>query len=175
VVTGLQDGCGAISHDLDTFDYVRALEITAGFATDLGFAADAAYYGGLATTVRGLYNTVYYNAAAGTYAAGQPINQIMAITLGVVPPAGAAAVFANLVHGVTNGSYAPLHNTGGIITTKYLWPALTAGGRTDIAMAMLLQTTQPSYGAWLADGATTAWENWPRWVVMKECAWAEGG
>ena len=50
------------------FFYIRALEITTKFATRLGFAADAAYFGGLATAARALYQKTYFVPATNCYA-----------------------------------------------------------------------------------------------------------
>jgi hypothetical protein len=41
-----------------------------------------------------------------------------------------------------------------------LLPALTENGQVDLAYAIATQTTYPSWGGWIANGATTTWEQW---------------
>jgi hypothetical protein len=48
----------------------------------------------------------------------------------------------------------------GIVGAKHLLPALSEMGRTDIALMVALQETQPSYGYMIGQGATTLWEAW---------------
>lgn len=100
------------------FFYITALEITAKFATRLGFSSDATYYTGLAQSARALYQKTWYNAATGCYGAvaagmAEPctyVSQIMALTLGLVPAGSAqeAAVWAHAM-GMHFSIYAPLY------------------------------------------------------------------
>jgi alpha-L-rhamnosidase len=52
------------------------------------------------------------------------------------------------------------HLTTGFIGTPWLLPALTSVGRGDLAYAMLLKDTYPSWGYEIKKGATTLWERW---------------
>lgn len=52
-----------------------------------------------------------------------------------------------------------------VVLIRTGWPedlleALTAAGRTDLAYAIAVQQTYPSWGHMLAGGATTLWERW---------------
>lgn len=44
--------------------------------------------------------------------------------------------------------------------TKYWFEVLDAFGRNDVALRMASDTTYPSLGFMLANGATTLWERW---------------
>ncbi|WP_394769272.1 family 78 glycoside hydrolase catalytic domain [Lacisediminihabitans sp.] len=48
----------------------------------------------------------------------------------------------------------------GALGTKYLLPVLSDWGHTETAFAVAMQTDFPSWGHWLANGATSAWEHW---------------
>jgi hypothetical protein len=48
----------------------------------------------------------------------------------------------------------------GFIGTKFLLPALTATGNTDLAYTLLENTKYPSWGYMIEKGATTIWELW---------------
>lgn len=52
------------------------------------------------------------------------------------------------------------HLTTGALATKYLLPVLTDWGHADRAAAVALQTTFPSWGYWVEQGATSLWEHW---------------
>lgn len=52
------------------------------------------------------------------------------------------------------------HLSTGALATKYLLPVLTAWGHVDAAVAVARQTTFPSWGHWVAHGATSLWEHW---------------
>lgn len=43
---------------------------------------------------------------------------------------------------------------------KWLLRTLSEHGEHETALALALQTTFPSWGHWIAQGATTCWENW---------------
>jgi alpha-L-rhamnosidase len=52
------------------------------------------------------------------------------------------------------------HLTTGFLSTAMLLPELIRGGRTDVAMRLLSQTTNPSWLYQVEHGATTVWETW---------------
>src|SRR6185369_13156992 len=52
------------------------------------------------------------------------------------------------------------HIDTGILGAKYLLNALTENGATDVAYQVASQKTQPSWGWWIEQGATTLWEQW---------------
>lgn len=143
------------------FFYIRALEITTKFATRLGFAADAAYYQGLATAARTLYQSTYYNATTGCYAGCTYVSQVFALTLGLAGPQGSPAEVAVWSHAMdwwtadaTKGL--PLHFGGGIISLKYSLPLLDAHGEVGLALKMHMQTDRaPGFGYWIETGQAT--------------------
>ncbi len=52
------------------------------------------------------------------------------------------------------------HLSTGALATKHLLPQLTRFGHVDVAVAVALQTTFPSWGFWVERGATSLWEHW---------------
>lgn len=67
------------------------------------------------------------------------------------------AAVAALVHTIETADH---HLLSGIVGTKFVPLALARYCRMDLAMKLLVQTAQPSWGWWIAQGATTLWENW---------------
>ncbi|MEM2848780.1 MAG: family 78 glycoside hydrolase catalytic domain [Candidatus Bathyarchaeia archaeon] len=52
------------------------------------------------------------------------------------------------------------HVNTGIVGTRYLFDVLTKHGHTDVAYRIASQTTYPSWGYMIREGATTVWERW---------------
>jgi alpha-L-rhamnosidase len=52
------------------------------------------------------------------------------------------------------------HLNTGIIGTKYVLDVLSDFGHVDLAFKLLTQTSYPSWGYMIKEGATTLWERW---------------
>lgn len=76
---------------------------------------------------------------------------------GVVPATDAQELLKGLSANVDmyNG-----HLTYGSVGVQHLMWQLSSNGYHDQALQMMLKRDFPSYGHWLALGATTAWEDW---------------
>ena len=97
-------------------------------------------------------------ATPGSYGAGQVRNAVP-LHYGFPPTAAAnASVLAALIADV-NVTHAN-HLTTGFVGNKYILPVLTAAGNASMALDVMLQTTYPSWGYQVRQGATTLWENW---------------
>jgi hypothetical protein len=97
-------------------------------------------------------------ATPGSYGAGQVRNAVP-LHYGFPPTAAAnASVLAALLADV-NVTHAN-HLTTGFVGNKYILPVLTAAGNASMALDVMLQTTYPSWGYQVRQGATTLWENW---------------
>jgi alpha-L-rhamnosidase len=83
---------------------------------------------------------------------------ILALQFDMIPGNLRQAALERLVTNIKSYNY---HLTTGFLGTPFLNPVLTRYGRNDVAYALLLQDTYPS---WLypvkAHGATTIWERW---------------
>jgi alpha-L-rhamnosidase len=77
---------------------------------------------------------------------------------GVVPDELRAKVAANLARRVAADNY---HLDVGLLGTKAILGALSDNGQADVAYRLAAQETYPSWGWWMANGATTLYENWP--------------
>lgn len=79
------------------------------------------------------------------------------IKLGILSPEEQKKAEEKLVKAVEEYRY----RVGtGFLSTPFLLPVLTEGGRADIAYKMLENTEKPGWLAEVQDGATTIWENW---------------
>ena len=80
-----------------------------------------------------------------------------AVYQGLAGPERRTALVAQLVGNVESQGN---HLDCGILGTKYLLHALSDNGRADVAYKVATQTTPPSWGYWIRQGATTLWEQW---------------
>ena len=106
--------------------------------------------------------TAYYarNASAGLW--GDLIEQtpaLMPLAVGYTPsPASTLATFAWLVNNIETAQGG--HLSTGAVGTRFLHSVLAAGGRADLAAFLAAQSTFPSPGWWVTQGATTGWEDY---------------
>jgi len=83
-------------------------------------------------------------------------SQAVAIFCNVFEPGEKPAAFRRLLEIIQETNS---HLDVGIIGARVLFHVLADFGETDLALRMITQPTFPSYGWWVAQGATTLWEN----------------
>ncbi|MDK1030559.1 MAG: glycoside hydrolase family 78 protein [Planctomycetia bacterium] len=123
----------------------------------LGKDADAKKYADLALNVKDAFNSKFYEPATGLYTGGTQTGLSSALYHGLVEPENREKVLGNLVDNIKRNNG---HLDVGILGAKYLLHALTDGGRGDVAYKVATKRTQPSWGWWVSEGATTLWELW---------------
>ena len=158
---GLGDWCPAKTATPErvtsTGYYYRDAVIVAEIAGILGKQEDAAKYAKLATDIKQAFNRDFLDKQTKQYAGGTQTALACALYQGLAEPADVDATVQNLVANVERQGN---HLDCGILGTKYLLHALTDHGRVDVAYKVAAQTTQPSWGNWVKQGATTLWEGW---------------
>ncbi len=85
-------------------------------------------------------------------------SNVLALAFDLVPEEAKEAVVSRLVDDIMirrNG-----HLNTGAPSTRHLLPVLSSSGRDDVAVEILLQRTQPSWGFWYERGGDTLWEKW---------------
>ncbi|WP_419703395.1 family 78 glycoside hydrolase catalytic domain [Promicromonospora sp. NFX87] len=134
----------------------RSLRELADIARVLRKDDEARHYRELAGKVRDAWQTEFLGAD-GRVAADTQAAYVRALTFGLVPDDLRSAVAEHLVTRVHD---ADDHLTTGFLSTADLLPALADAGHADVAYAVLLQRTYPSWLGMLDRGATTIWEDW---------------
>jgi alpha-L-rhamnosidase len=137
-----------------TFFLWRCSDITAGAAKVLGKTDEYDYCKTLAEKVKKAFQKKYYDEEKGTY--GPYGGNIFALRMGI-PEDQKKRVIAALV--------ADIHAAGdhldtGIFGTQFFFEVLSDNGLHELAYKVINQKTQPSYGWWIEQGATTTWEQW---------------
>ncbi len=135
--------------------YVDAV-IVSKIARLLGKNDDARKYEELAERIRAAFQKTFCKPD------GSVANNSQTALSGALYQGLAASDQRNLIlqRLVANVESRQGHLDTGILGAKYLLRSLTAGGRTDVAWRIAMQTTPPSYGDWIRRGATTLWEDW---------------
>jgi alpha-L-rhamnosidase len=89
---------------------------------------------------------------------------ILALHMNLAEPAERAGIEAELVADIASRQ---THLSTGFVGTPYLNHVLSAAGRDDVAFALLMQKTFPSWLFPITHGATTMWERWDGWTPEK--------
>jgi alpha-L-rhamnosidase len=122
----------------------------------LGKKNDAEKYTKLAENIRKAFNKSFYKGE-GIYANGSQTALSCALYQQLVEEKERNKVVEKLVADIEKNDG---HIDTGILGAKYLFNALTANGKHDVAYRIATRTTPPSYGSWIKRGATTLWEDW---------------
>eukprot|EP00911_Craspedida_sp_UC1_P002962 UC1_evm2s2160 len=153
-------------------NYILAVEAMVEMASSLNDTATLARYRRELASWRAAFHSRYYNVASKSYAVRSvELQTLNAVALGAgVVPRGHPDHNAALQALVADASGRNHHVTVGAVGQKWLLRELSASDNYDNATAaaaghdealrLATQTTFPSWGYWLAQGATTCWENW---------------
>ena len=137
-----------------TFYLWRCADITSKTAAVLNNPIEAKKYAELADRTKKAFQHKFYNSQNGTY--GPYGGNIFALEMGV-PVEQEARVIAALKAGI---NAAGDHLDTGMFGTQFFFEVLARYGMQDLACKVMNQTTAPSYGWWIKQGATTTWEQW---------------
>ena len=158
VTIGLGDWCPAKTKTpaalTSTAYYFVDAGIVASVAKRLGKLDDAAKYEALAAEIKRAFNREFSDLNTQTAMS-------CALYQKLCEPEKIPAVVRDLASAV---AAADNHLDCGILGTKYLLHALTDNGHAELAYKVATQSTPPSWGAWIKDGATTLRESWANWA-----------
>jgi len=117
---------------------------------------DPGHYAALADAVRGAWQAEYLDDD-GRLRPDTQADHVRALAFDLVPPSRRPAVAERLVQLI---AAAGTHVGTGFLATPYLLPVLADAGYLDVAYALLLQDTEPSWLVMIDRGSTTVWEHW---------------
>jgi alpha-L-rhamnosidase len=137
-----------------TFYLWRCADITAHAAKVLGHDADAEKYGNLAEKTRFAFQQTFYDPVSGSY--GPYGGNIFALRMGVPADQKGRVISALKSDILANGG----HLDTGIFGTQFFFEVLSENGLHELAYEAMNKPTQPGYGWWIGQGATTTWEQW---------------
>jgi alpha-L-rhamnosidase len=143
---------------ISTAWFYRVTSIVARVAGVLGDAAGAREHEALAEQIRDAFNARFFDADAASYATGSQTARLLPLWFGIVPAEHRARAVAGLVEQIRE--HDDRHLWTGTMGTAALQHVLPAEGHAELLYEMATQTTFPSWGHQIAQGATTVWETW---------------
>jgi len=148
---------------LGTAYFAYSTDLMARTARVLGKHEDAARFEALAAKVREAFNREFVSPD-GTVKGESQTAYIMALRFRLVPDALRPALEKRLVEQIEARGW---HLATGFLGVNLLMPTLTEIGRDDVAYRLLENTTYPSWGYSIVNGATTIWERWNSYTKDK--------
>ncbi|KAF9549702.1 alpha-L-rhamnosidase [Agrocybe pediades] len=141
----------------------QMLTVMSQVASTLNQTSDASLFSSEAQTVKNAFNSVFLNSTTGYYvgvgdSGYRQTHNILSLAFGLVPNASVTQHVADSIANDINQR--GTHLNTGALGTKHLLPVLSDFGHADVAFAVAQQTTFPSWGYWIENGATTMWEHW---------------
>jgi alpha-L-rhamnosidase len=154
----LGDWCPAYENPPDelvhTYFMWRCMDLTARAAKALKISGEEKMYHQMAEAVRKAFHKKFYDAGKGSY--GDFGSNVFALRMGV-PPKEYARVVESLRKEIEARDG---HLNTGIFGTQLLFEVLAENGMSNVAYSIMNKRDYPSFGHWIAQGATTTWEQW---------------
>jgi alpha-L-rhamnosidase len=126
-------------------------------ATMQGLDRDATRYRAAADRIRRAFRQKFVDEAAGQVLGHCQTSTATALYQGLLDPEEVPKFLKTLLNQLADADY---HLDTGILGAKYVMHLLTDHGFGEIAYRVASQTTFPSWGHWIQQGATTLWEMW---------------
>jgi alpha-L-rhamnosidase len=123
---------------------------------------DYIYYGQLEKKIKDAFNAKYLDKATGNYDSGYQTELSAALYWKLVPSELVAKTATLLAKRVLSDS---VKLDVGLLGTKTILNALSENGYATLAYRLAASEAEPSWGGWIAQGATTLYEGW--WPSQK--------
>jgi len=143
---------------LATSYYYHDLSLAARWANILGKKKDAKQLAELAKKTKGAFQKKFFHKDKNQYSNGTQTSSVLPLYFGMVPAKYRQKVFNNLLDNILIKN--ECHLATGLIGGQWLMRTLTDNGRADVAYRLAANTSYPSWGYMVENGATTIWELW---------------
>lgn len=147
---------------LSTSFYFDLARLMAKFAQLSGHEEDVQMWQTLQETTRKAFINKFYNTAEGYFGNNTVTANILPLRLGMIDGDDnkdvRRRVFDNIVKKTETDFNS--HISTGLIGIQQLMRGLTDNGKGDLALRIATNTTYPSWGYTVENGATTIWELW---------------
>ena len=143
-----------------TMMFAYATDLVSRMAAALGNDAEAKQYGALFNDIKTAFNKSYVTAD-GHIEGDTQAGYALALHFDLLPEGKRAAAVSYMLAGID--AYRG-HMSTGFHSTYRMMLELSRAGRSDVAYKLINNTTFPSWGYSIENGATTIWERWDGYV-----------
>lgn len=154
---------------ISTAYFAWSTQLLSELAEIIGKPEDAERYRALAAEIKSAFAREFISEDGRIHGDTQTC-YLMALSFGLVPSGLQEAAADRLVELIEERDY---HLSTGFLGVNLLLPTLTDIGRLDLAYRLLQNTTYPSWGYSIVNGATTIWERWNSYT--KEHGFGDAG
>jgi len=137
------------------YQCLKIMEKNAGL---LNKKEDEDQFASLAGKVKDAINNTYLNKDSLYYANNTVTANALALSFGIPLKEIRSKVFDNLIN-ITTHEYKS-HTSTGLVGGQWIMRTLTDNGSPGLAYKLATNTTYPSWGYMIENGATTIWELW---------------
>ncbi|MBN2274208.1 MAG: glycoside hydrolase family 78 protein [Bacteroidales bacterium] len=143
---------------ISTAYYFYYLQLMQEFSQITGHKTDASDYINLADSIKNAFNREFLKSDTTYIETNRLTDNLLPLYFGLVPSDFHDKVLKKTISFIMNENKG--HLSTGMIGTQWLMRSLTENGRADIAYCLATNTTYPSWGYMIENGATTIWELW---------------
>ena len=143
---------------MSTAFYYDFCQLMAKFAVVQGLTDDEAFFLAEADATKTAFNQKYYNKEEGYYDNNTVTANILPLRFGMVEKDDCQRVFGNILRTTVNEFDS--HVSTGVVGIQQLMRGLTDYNYGELALQIATNTTYPSWGYMVENGATTIWELW---------------
>jgi alpha-L-rhamnosidase len=143
---------------VSSFYYYNSVLLLKKMAETLDLKSDVKIFDDLADEIKDAFHKKYYDSDTQNYGGGTQTANTLALFQDLAPESVRGSVFQNVRYDILYRNNT--HLTTGILGTKYIMEILTDYDASSLAYELATQTSYPSWGFMIQNGATTLWELW---------------
>ncbi|MCF8339361.1 MAG: glycoside hydrolase family 78 protein [Chitinophagaceae bacterium] len=138
--------------------YYRLLQLMKKYAGISKHQSDSSAFEHLSQKIATAFQQQFYHPTKGCYDNNTVTANLLPLYFGITPDSLKERVFANIQQKITVENQS--HISTGVIGTQWLMRGLTKFHSPELAYTLATNTTYPSWGYMVEQGATTVWELW---------------
>jgi alpha-L-rhamnosidase len=134
------------------------LQLMQNFAKLTGNETDIEEFTSMAAKVKNAFNKEFFHADGAFYGNNTLTDNLLPVYFKMVPETHSKRVLKTITDLIEIKNKG--HLSTGVIGIQWLMRTLTENGRSDLAYRIATNTSYPSWGYMVENGATTIWELW---------------
>jgi len=138
--------------------YYKMLSYLQRFAGLINKKDDIKTFGVLMDSIKTSFNRTFYNKTQQSYSNNTVTANLLPLYFGLAPDSLKQIIFEKIRKKIVEDNNG--HTSTGLIGSQWVMRTLSDYGNTDLAYQLTTNTTYPSWGYMVANGATTIWELW---------------